>query len=116
MSLEYVKAFYKKLASDEVFRTQIQGVKTKEECSQIVKAAGYDFTLEEYEEYTTQLLELAPDEGDFKDLSEKELEAISGGFIGPYKPQPLYGVVRWPPIKWPPNGGIQPLYGVVRPE
>lgn len=115
MSLEYVKAFYKKLASDEVFRTQIQGVKTKEECSQIVKAAGYDFTLEEYEEYTAQLLELAPDEGDFKDLSEKELEAISGGFIGNNRfPQPLYGVVRWAPIKWRPIA--QPLYGVIQPK
>lgn len=113
MSLEDVKGFYKKLAIDEVFQAQIQGVKTKEECSQIVKAAGYNFTLEEYEEYTAKLLESAPDEGDFKDLSEKELEAISGGFTGNHKiqPQPIYGIVRWPP-----HPIAQPMYGVVRPE
>ena len=44
MSLENVKAFYERLATDEVFSSQIQGVKNKDECSQIVKGAGYDFT------------------------------------------------------------------------
>jgi len=44
MSLENVKAFYERLAIDEVFRSQIQNVKTKDECSQIVKSSGYDFT------------------------------------------------------------------------
>lgn len=51
MSKENVKAFYARLASDEAFRTQIQSVKSKAECSQIVKRAGYEFTSEEYEEY-----------------------------------------------------------------
>lgn len=109
MSLEHVKAFYAKLANDEGFRNQIQGVNSKEECSQIVKATGYDFTLEEYEEYTAQLLESAEGEGELKDLSEKELAAVFGGLTGWGRIQPLYGVVRpWPPI-------IQPLYGVIRP-
>jgi len=40
MSRENVKAFYERLATDEVFRSQIQKVKTKDECSQIVKGAG----------------------------------------------------------------------------
>ncbi len=110
MSLENVKAFYERLASDEVFRTQIQGVKSKTECSQIVKGAGYDFTQEEYEEYTAQLLESGTTDGELKDLNEKELEAVFGGassLIGERRIQPLYGVV-WPPI--------QPLYGVVGPD
>nr|AVH79600.1 Nif11-type precursor [Nostoc sp. PCC 9229] len=105
MSLEHVKAFYEKLANDEAFRNQIQGVNSKEECSQIVKAAGYDFTLEEYEEYTAQLLESANGEAEFKDLSEKELAAVFGGLTGKPKIQPLYGAV-WPPY--------QLLYGVIR--
>ncbi|MEH2092689.1 Nif11-like leader peptide family natural product precursor [Nostoc sp.] len=46
MSIENVKNFYENLANDEAFRNQIQAVNSKEECSQIVKAAGYDFTLE----------------------------------------------------------------------
>ncbi|MEH1901147.1 MAG: Nif11-like leader peptide family natural product precursor [Nostoc sp.] len=110
MSLEHVKAFYETLANDEAFRNQIQGVNSKEECSQIVKAAGYDFTLQEYEEYTAQLLESAEGEGELKDLSEKELAAVFGGLTltGWGRIQPLYGVVyRRPP-------GIQQLYGVIR--
>jgi predicted ribosomally synthesized peptide with nif11-like leader len=94
MSLENVKAFYDHLANDEAFRTQIQGVNSKEECSQIVKAAGYDFTLEEYEEYTAQLLESANGESELKDLSEKELAAVFGGLTGQSKFQPPYGVVQ----------------------
>lgn len=107
MSLAHVKAFYQQLANDQAFRTQIENVKSKEECSQIVKAAGYDFTLEEYEEYTAQLLESAADEGELKDLSEEELAAVFGGLIGKPIFQPLYGVV-WPPY--------QLLYGVIRPD
>ena len=104
MSLEHVKAFYEKVANDEAFRTQIQGVNSKEECSQIVKDAGYNFTLQEYEEYTAQLLESAAGEGELKDLSEKELAAVFGGITGKPKPQPLYGVV------WP---SYQQVYGVI---
>jgi predicted ribosomally synthesized peptide with nif11-like leader len=105
MSLEHVKAFYEQLATDENFRNQIAGVETKEQCSKIVKAAGYDFTQAEYEEYTYQLLESANSEGEIQDLGEKELAAVFGGIVGAPKVQPLYGVV-WPPY--------QLMYGVIR--
>ncbi|MBD2438063.1 Nif11-like leader peptide family natural product precursor [Nostoc sp. FACHB-110] len=103
MSLENVKAFYARLANDEDFRNQIQNVKDKSECSQIVKAAGYDFTSEELEEYTSYLLELGSDNNaELRDLNEKELEAVFGGATSvlqllPYLPILLYGVV---PIKY----------------
>lgn len=103
MSLAHVKAFYEKLAKDEAFRTQIQGVSSKEECSQIVKNAGYNFTTEEFEEYTAELLESATAEDELKDVGEKELAAIFGGLKS--SAQPLYGVVR---------PDFQPLYGVVQ--
>jgi predicted ribosomally synthesized peptide with nif11-like leader len=109
MSLANVQAFYQRLATDEPFRLQIQGVETKEECSQIVQGAGYDFTQEEFEEFTAQLLESTADEEGIKDLNERELEAVFGGassVLGKPIIQPLYGVIRWPPI--------QPLYGVIR--
>lgn len=109
MSLKNVKAFYERLASDEVFRAQIQGVNSKAECSQIVKEAGYDFTSEEYEEYTLQLLESGVTNGELKDLDERELEAVFGGassLISERRIQPLYGVVR---------PDYQLMYGVVRP-
>jgi predicted ribosomally synthesized peptide with nif11-like leader len=105
MSLEHVKAFYEKLASDEAFRDQIQGVESKDECSQIVKAAGFDFTQEEFEEYTAQLLESTDPGDEIQDLGEKELAAIFGGFIKKPTIQPLYGVI-WPPY--------QLMYGVIR--
>ncbi|MBW4615627.1 MAG: Nif11-like leader peptide family natural product precursor [Desmonostoc vinosum HA7617-LM4] len=117
MSLENVQAFYARLANDEAFRTQMQEVTTKEECSQVVKSAGYDFTQAEFEQYTTQVLESISGEGELKDLDEKELEAVFGGassILGRPDIRPLYGVVIWPPIKWPPIGP-QPLYGIVQP-
>jgi predicted ribosomally synthesized peptide with nif11-like leader len=97
MSLKDVKAFYQRLADDETFRNQIQNVKNKEECSQIVQAAGYEFTQQEYEEYTIQLLESDSIDNEFQDLNEQELEAVFGGVkrsITPKEPiyQPMYGV------------------------
>lgn len=66
MSRKNVRAFYERLANDERFRTQIQAVKSKEECSQIVKGAGYDFTFEEFEEFTTQVLDSETNDGKSK--------------------------------------------------
>ena len=111
MSIESVEAFYERLANDPDFNTQIQSVKSKEECSQIVQAAGYDFTQKEFEEYTTILLDLNPSDGELRNVDEKELAAVYGGL----QYLPAYGVVR--PIKWPstyPEPIAQPSYGVVR--
>jgi predicted ribosomally synthesized peptide with nif11-like leader len=110
MSLENVKSFYEYLEDNEAFRDQIKAAENKEECSQIVKKAGFDFTLEEYEEYTYQLLESTNSEDEIQDLGEKELAAVFGGITGITRPvQPEYGGVRLPP-KWPP---VQQMYGVV---
>ncbi len=115
MSLKDVKAFYQRLANDETFRNQIRNVESKEECSQIVKAAGYDFTPQEYEEYTSQLLESDFNDDELKDLSEQELEAVFGGVKRHIFPgggptiQPMYGL---------PSGGStpQPIYGLPFPQ
>ncbi|MDV2998346.1 MAG: hypothetical protein N4J56_008051 [Chroococcidiopsis sp. SAG 2025] len=110
MSLENVIAFYERLGNDEVFRAQIQEVKNKDECSQIVKDNGYNFTQEEFEEFTAQVLESDTNDSELQDLDEKELAAVFGGIAV----QPLYGVPRLP-IKWPPTYP-QPIYGIVRAE
>jgi len=89
MSLENVKSFYEYLEDDEAFRDQIKAAENKEECSQIVKEAGFDFTLEEYEEYTYQLLESANSEDEIQDLGKKELAAVFGGIIGKFQ-TPIY--------------------------
>lgn len=112
MAFENVRAFYERLANDEAFCSQIQQVESKDECSQLVKAAGFEFTQTEFEEYTTQLLESAAGEGELRDLNEQELEAVFGGassLLDKIRIQPLYGVIDWPPK--PPYA--QPLYGVV---
>lgn len=97
MSLENVRAFYERLASDEVFRAQIQGVESKDAGREILKNAGFDFSQEEFEEYTEQFLATSTSDDDLKDLNEKELEAVFGGAIAVIFPGGLpilmYGVV-----------------------
>ncbi|MBW4625168.1 MAG: Nif11-like leader peptide family RiPP precursor [Brasilonema octagenarum HA4186-MV1] len=100
MSLENVKAFYQRLGTDEAFRTQVQGANTKDECSQTVKSAGYDFTQEELKEYTAELLELSADEDELAELDEKELVTIFGGIAARSE-------------LWLPTPSFLPLYGVV---
>jgi predicted ribosomally synthesized peptide with nif11-like leader len=102
MSLANVQAFYDRLTSDEVFRLQIQGVETKEECSQIVQGAGYYFSQEELEEFTAQLLESTTDEEAIKDIDKEEMAAVVGGITtsllsGSINPLPPYGL---PPNLW----------------
>ena len=83
MSLENVKAFYQRLAQDEQFRSELSKVKSKAECSQLVQQAGYNFTQEEFENYTSELLESSENETQFQDaleeLEEEELAAVLGG-------------------------------------
>ncbi|MCC5647553.1 Nif11-like leader peptide family natural product precursor [Nostoc sp. CHAB 5824] len=120
MSIENVQAFYVQLAKDEAFRAQIQGVTSKDEYSQVVKSAGYDFTQDEFEEYTAQLLESTAGEDELKDLNEEELAAVFGGASsiptkGTIVAQPIYGLPVWPPIDClykPPC--YQLAYGVIQ--
>jgi predicted ribosomally synthesized peptide with nif11-like leader len=84
MSLENVKLFYERLSVDQDFNSKIQGT-SKEEFNQIIIAEGYDFTEQEFEDYSAQMIESA---------DEQELEAIVGG-IGGVRIFPIYGL----PIK-----------------
>ncbi|MGF1935639.1 MAG: Nif11-like leader peptide family natural product precursor [Nostoc sp. ChiQUE02] len=123
MSLENVRAFYEKLVNDQAFRTQMQQVESKDESTRLVKEAGYDFTPEEFEEYTAQLLESNADDGEIRHLNDQELEAVFGGAASLIDNEPivrpLYGVVeqphekpcKKPRQKWPPIHP-QPVYGI----
>ena len=100
MSRQNVLAFYQRMKSDRNFQGLVKGAENKQECSKIVRAAGYYFTQAEFEEYTAELLESNVAEGELQNLDEKELEAVMGGAssligitIPPY--MALYGVV-WP--------------------
>ncbi len=136
MSLEHVKSFYERLATDEDFRTRIQSVQNKSECSEIVQSAGYDFTQEELEDYTLQVLEANGTDSEFDDVDEDELSGVFGGlkYIDP-PVQALYGIVIGDPLPPPiddhypnpiphprprprprphPYPDPQPLYGIIR--
>lgn len=117
MSLESVKQFYDRLDRDEALRSAIKGAANKDECSRIVKEAGFDFTPAEFEQYTIEFLETKLADGELNELDERELEGVLGGFGDFPRPgdgwvQPLYGVIIFPPVK-PPI--VQPLYGVIQP-
>ncbi len=110
MSLENVRAFYERIADDQEFLTQLQATETQEEGKKILEDAGYDFTAEELEEYTSQMLESSDAEDSvLEDLNEKQMEAVFGGALGGVI-QPMYGIIWWPPKPWPTP---QPMYGIV---
>ncbi|GET36136.1 Nif11-like leader peptide family natural product precursor [Microseira wollei] len=100
MSLANVEAFYKRLSTDEALRSRIQQVNSKDECSQIVKAAGYDFTPEEFEEYTAQLLESDAADGELRELDEKELEVVFGGASFLFSPKDSYLIYGGVTLPW----------------
>ncbi len=91
MSLEHIKSFYEKLANYTAFRMEIQNATNKEECTQIVKAAGYDFTEDEFKYFTNQLLDFS--ESEMRDLDQQELAYVLGGQYRTIVPP--YGTV-WP--------------------
>ena len=94
MSKEHVKAFYERLAKDKAFKARIEAVESKQECSQIVRKAGFDFTQEEFEEFTAQLLN--SDANNSEELGDIELEAAIGGSAFFQDPKntsvPMYGL------------------------
>ncbi|MGD1699142.1 Nif11-like leader peptide family natural product precursor [Dapis sp. BLCC M229] len=108
MSLENVQAFYERIADDKEFLAELQATQTQEEGRKIMQEAGYDFTTEELEEYTSQMLESTDGESSvLEDLNEEEMAAVVGGLkIGPI---PAYGIPWWPPRDWL---WRQPMYGI----
>ena len=86
MSIKNVELFYERLSNDKDLSNKIKDI-GKEEFISIVKAEGYDFTQQEFEDYTAEMLESA---------SEQELEAVVGGIqgiIGKPMMQQIYGVI-----------------------
>jgi predicted ribosomally synthesized peptide with nif11-like leader len=99
MSVQHVKSFYERLSQDEVFRDQIKNVHSKEDCSRIVKAAGCNFTQQEFEDYTAQLLEKEiVSSNSLVEIGERELEAVHGGFLYRRDMGHIYGL---PPLDPP---------------
>lgn len=112
-----VKEFLIKLVKDETFQTRLNN-SSVEERNQFLNDSGYDFKQDEFENAAIAVLE-ASERGEFTELSQTELAAVFGGFVGG-RPiiQPMYGVIWWPPRPiWPIKPPIvQPMYGVVTPR
>jgi predicted ribosomally synthesized peptide with nif11-like leader len=101
MSLKNVELFYERLLADETFKQKIQNAGSKEKCSLLVKAAGYEFTQQELEDYTEQSIKVHSSEQGMESLSERELETIAGGMLNFIVSPPMaqkYGGV--PPLDW----------------
>ncbi|MGD1704450.1 hypothetical protein [Dapis sp. BLCC M229] len=44
-------------------------------------------------------------------MNEEQLAAVVGGLSRiSIQPQPMYGIIWWPPKPWPP---VQPMYGII---
>ncbi|MGD1805224.1 Nif11-like leader peptide family RiPP precursor [Dapis sp. BLCC M126] len=139
--LEKVKDFLIRVVKDESFRTQLMSEKV-EEVRKVMTDSGYNFSQEEFETASIQILDLK-ELGEFHELSEEELVSAVGGWGKdfwwrkrfPKDPifQPMYGVVIQPPPKPEPEPlpypepqlmygivisppiDIQPMYGVIKP-
>ncbi len=127
--LEKVKDFLIRAVKDESFRTQLMSEKV-EEVKKVMTDSGYNFSQEEFETATIQILDLK-ESGEFHELSEEELVSAVGGWgkdfqwrkIVPKYPifQPMYGIVIEPPEdEYPkpepeplPYPDPQPMYGIV---
>lgn len=105
-----VKEFITRLIKDQGFRQALEATDAKNR-TDFLADQGYSFTTQEFESAAIELLD-ETERGEFTEVSESELSAVFGGYVGA-KPiiQPMYGVIWWPPKPiWP---RPQPLYGVV---
>ena len=97
MSIESARAFYERVATDEAFKEQLRNAASDDERRATIRAAGYDFTPQDWGVVIDQLRQLND-----KELSEAELEAVAGGVLpNLLQPVGIYGPVFPPELSWP---------------
>lgn len=112
--LERVKEFMVRLVKDRAFLAQLEN-STIDERNKVLKNAGFEFSKEEFETAIIKIIE-SKERGEFNELTEDEMVAVVGGYVGTEPvAQPLYGVIAPKPGKPKPISGPQPMYGVIRP-
>lgn len=97
MSIESAKAFYQRVTTEPSFRAQIESYSGEERIT-FLQGLGYNFTQEEWEAATAEILETASID---EELNEIELEAVAGG------------TTNWIKAIFP---GVIALYGVIYPK
>jgi predicted ribosomally synthesized peptide with nif11-like leader len=80
MSIEQAKAFIEKLGSDENLLNQVNSAGNDDARMQLAKAAGFDFTADEFNSVIDQL--------SGEELSEEDLDSVAGG-LGNFEIQRL---------------------------
>ncbi|MGL5874038.1 MAG: Nif11-like leader peptide family natural product precursor [Xenococcaceae cyanobacterium] len=89
MSIENAKAFYERMTTDEAFRSQYQNATTNDE--RRVIAEDYEFTQEEWETASAEIMKVADADGE---ISDAELESVAGGSATTFilnVPRTIYG-------------------------
>ena len=76
MSIESAKAFLSKVEKDEDLQEQLQAIDSDEKFFEVVHAAGFDFTREEWWQYGEML---AKSKEFSSNLTEADLLNVSGG-------------------------------------
>ena len=111
MLIKSILEFYKRLVKDKQFRTKLENASNPEECQQAIREAGYNFTPEEFESATAEILsknKIRDLDVSLSNVSDEELEVVFGGVWSRYW--------NWKPWKpWKPpiidDPIIQPHYG-----
>ena len=71
MSVEQLKAFVEKVKSDTSLQEKVKAAASPEAAIEVAKAAGFSITLEDISSMQSETEE--------EDLSDEELEGVSGG-------------------------------------
>lgn len=106
--LEKVKEFLIRLVKDSAFIAQLQ-TGSADQVESLLENAGYDFSQEDFETATLQILDLK-EQNQFHELSEAELVGAAGGWLRRYPRYPGWFRKRPRPIDGP---IVQPMYGVI---
>lgn len=75
MSEDQLKALLDKIKSDPAFREQLRGARDLDSLMENARQAGFDIAKEDLVKYQS--------EGNPADLSDSELESVSGGMLTP---------------------------------
>lgn len=79
MSLESARAFASKMKEDETFRKSFIETGSKEKAMELVKARGYDFSLDEINQVRA---EHTASSKESTTLSDADLDKVAGGYCG----------------------------------
>lgn len=75
MSIESARAFIMKMKEDEAFRKMFMESGSQEEAMKLVKAKGYDFTVEEIEQVREEHMTKLQETGE---LTDEDLDKVAG--------------------------------------